>query len=195
MSCCPTVPSSGPSTRVTCATSIWASCGCSLLTDCAAHSDEHSRSQPQEQVIRQRLTVNLAASAIESSRQCFTATLYPALSAGVKCLRIDTLGVADYRSANLPPRSSTTWLLGKRQPKYQHASTKAAATRNQTAMRRTTAFTGGRWLSARQDGQCDRTVSRPSPALGGPALWSPYQSAGAWGLGIDLPKPHTPRGG
>src|SRR5882672_10424132 len=43
----------GPSTRVTCATSIGASCGWSLLTDRAAHSDEHSRSQPHEQVMRQ----------------------------------------------------------------------------------------------------------------------------------------------
>lgn len=41
---------SGPSTRVTCATSIGASWGWSFATDCAAHSDEHSRSQPQEQV-------------------------------------------------------------------------------------------------------------------------------------------------
>ena len=30
-------------------------CGCSMLTDCAAHSDEHSRSQPQEQVMHQCL--------------------------------------------------------------------------------------------------------------------------------------------
>ncbi len=37
-----------------CATSIWASCGWSLLTDRAAHSDEHSRSQPQEQMTSQR---------------------------------------------------------------------------------------------------------------------------------------------
>src|SRR5882672_3383609 len=36
----------GPSTRVMCATSIGASWGWSLLTDRAAHSDEHSRSQP-----------------------------------------------------------------------------------------------------------------------------------------------------
>ena len=36
--------------RVTCATSIGASSGCSLLTDRAAHSDEHSRSHPHEQV-------------------------------------------------------------------------------------------------------------------------------------------------
>jgi hypothetical protein len=43
-----------PSTRVTCATSIGPSCGWSLLTDRAAHSDAHSRSQPQEQVTSQR---------------------------------------------------------------------------------------------------------------------------------------------
>jgi hypothetical protein len=37
-----------------CFTSIGASCGCSLLTDRAAHSDEHSRFQPQEQIRSQR---------------------------------------------------------------------------------------------------------------------------------------------
>src|SRR5258705_13291406 len=36
----------GPSTRDMCATSIGASCGWSWLTDGAAHSDVHSRSQP-----------------------------------------------------------------------------------------------------------------------------------------------------
>src|SRR5258705_10405354 len=53
VSCWPPAPASDPSTRVTCATSIGASCGWSLLTDRAAHSDEHSRSQPHEQVMRQ----------------------------------------------------------------------------------------------------------------------------------------------
>ena len=36
-----------------CGTSIAASCGWSLLTDCAAHSDTHSRTQPQEHVTSQ----------------------------------------------------------------------------------------------------------------------------------------------
>jgi hypothetical protein len=43
--------------RVTCATSIGASCGWSLLTDRAAHSELHSRSQPQEQMTSQRTSV------------------------------------------------------------------------------------------------------------------------------------------
>lgn len=50
-------PLPGPSTRVSCVTSIGASCGCSLLTDRAAHSEEHSRSQPQEHVTSQCLAV------------------------------------------------------------------------------------------------------------------------------------------
>jgi len=55
LSCCrPPALRSGPSTSVTCTTSIGASCGWSLLTDRTAHSDEHSRSQPQEQVTSQR---------------------------------------------------------------------------------------------------------------------------------------------
>jgi hypothetical protein len=37
-----------------CVTSSGPSRGCSLLTDRAAHSDEHSRSQPHEQVTSQR---------------------------------------------------------------------------------------------------------------------------------------------
>jgi hypothetical protein len=36
-----------------------------------AHSDEHSRSQPQEQVTSQRLVILASASATMGSRQCF----------------------------------------------------------------------------------------------------------------------------
>jgi hypothetical protein len=56
-----------PSTRVTCSTSIGANRGCSLLTEFAAHSDEHSRCQPQEEMTSQRGRSSVRASSGASS--------------------------------------------------------------------------------------------------------------------------------
>ena len=80
VSCWPPAPPSGPSIRVTCVTSIGASCGWSLLTDRAAHSDTHSRLQPHEHVTSQRgfpVVVNRSWSAAASGATSYKPTSRP----------------------------------------------------------------------------------------------------------------------
>jgi hypothetical protein len=63
-----------------CVTSSGPSRGCSLLTDRAAHLDEHSRSQPHEQVTSQRgfpVLVNGLRASATATRSSHEATSRP----------------------------------------------------------------------------------------------------------------------
>ena len=118
---------------MTCATSIGANWGCSLLTDRAAHAGTVSRSQPQEHVTSQRgipVLVNgswaAAASATTSHKPTsrpvalprpLRVSLLPCLADGfllgrghrAALERTDQEDSAQNRWKDLPQRSSSQW--------------------------------------------------------------------------------------
>jgi len=114
VSCWPPAPPSGPSIRVTCVTSIGASCGWSLLTDRAAHSDTHSRLQPHEHVTSQRgfpVVVNRSWSAAASGATSYKPTSRPL--ALPRPLRVPTEHPGSSRSGVGTPGGTWAWHGGR----------------------------------------------------------------------------------